>query len=362
MAAWNLFSKLKDGLSGADGPPKMETYALHLYGKLPIYKDFISSGLTEEGAKDFRDWLGNGFSRRWSMLEEYKGTQIPFHTFLFALPGGKRSVAGALWGSHDEGGLRQFPFMIFSVLPQGRPVSDPFVALSGLSVYEQRADYIRRNFLFGRTVALFYESFRGARIEIPVSRPAKIVEGVEKEAKGVTVGDFAESLLGTDVVAEWPRFLTRLKKACGHAPGDGAGAVRIPLGNLLPAELQVQIWLSWLEQEGALGHRGPSGTLVCRSGGRSRAVLLFRDLRAEDFLLLHPTCSDYEFVEETAPAIAAPAVATPAGEAPSGEAPAAETPSTDSGGESPAEPEARILPAGWDSSLAGFLRSGKPEA
>ena len=43
-------------------------------------------------------------------------------------------------------------------------------------------------------------------------------------------------------------------------------------------------------------------------------------------------------------------------------APAAEAPSTNDGGESPAEPDARIPPAGWDSSLAGFLRSGKPEA
>ena len=70
MAAWSLISKLKEGFAGADGPPRMETCALHLYGKLPIYKDFISSGLTEEGAKEFRDWLGNGFSRRWANDDE----------------------------------------------------------------------------------------------------------------------------------------------------------------------------------------------------------------------------------------------------------------------------------------------------
>ena len=355
MAAWSLFSKLKDGLSGADGPPKLETHALHLYGKLPIYKDFISSGFTEEGSKDFRDWLGNGFSRRWSVLDEYKGAEIPFHTFLFALPGGKRSVAGALWGSHDEGGLRQFPFTIFSVLPQGRPISDPFVALSCLEVFEQKAAFIRHNFLHGRTVASFYESFRGARIEIPVKRPARIAEGIEKEAKGVTLGDFAVSLLGTDAGAEWPRFLSRLKTACGHAQGQGAGAVRLPLGNQLPAELQVQIWLTWLEAEGGLGDRGPSGVLVCRSGGRSRAVLLFRDLRPEDFLLLHPTHTDYEFVEETAPA----------GAVQPGEAPQADSPSN-GGGNELVEPgaatQAAAPPAGWDASLAAFLRTGKPEA
>lgn len=352
MAAWSLFSKLKEGFSGPDGPPKMETFALHLYGKLPIYKDFISSGFTEEGSKDFRDWLGNGFSRRWSLLDEYKGSDIPLHTFILPLPGGKRSIAGALWGSHDEGGLRKFPFTLFSVVPQGRPAADPFVALSYLDVFEERAAYIRRNFLQGRTVASFYESFRGAKIELPVKRPGKIAEGVEKEAKGVTLGDFAESLLGASAPAQWPGFLSRVKAACGHGPGEGAGAVRLPLGNLLPAEVQVQIWLTWLEGEGVLADRAPSGTLVCRSGGSSRAVLLFRDLRQEDFLLLHPAHTDYEFVEETTrPVAGAPGAGPPA---------TAATPAVP-GENEPAVPDPEPLPEGWGSSLAAFLRAEKAE-
>jgi type VI secretion system ImpM family protein len=344
VAAWSLFSKLKDGLSGADGPPKLEAYGLNLYGKLPIYKDFISSGFTEEGSKEFRDWLGNGFSRRWSLDEEYKGTEIPLHTFLLPLPGGKRSVVGALWGSHDEGGLRQFPFTLFSVVPQGRPVSDPYIALSCLEQFEERAAYIRRNFSHGRTVASFYESFRGSRIELAVKRPGKIGEAVEKEAKAVPLGEFAESLLGPDAAAEWPGFLSRLRKACSHAPGEGAGAVRLPLGNQLPAEIQVQVWLTWLEAESVLGDRGPAGALVCRSGGRSRAVLFFRDLRPEDFLLLHPSAADYEFVEETAPLGV---------EEPGGAAKAAGTP-PDAGAEGPPV-------AGWNAPLAEFLHPGKGE-
>ncbi len=342
MAAWSLFSKLKDGLSGTEGPPKLEGYPLHLYGKLPIYKDFISSGFTEEGSKDFRDWLGNGFSRRWSLLEDYKGVEIPLHTFLFALPGGKRSVAGALWGSHDEGGLRQFPFTLFAVVPQGKAVADPYVALSYLDVFEERAAYIRRNFRQGRTVSSFYESFRGARIEVPVKKPAKIAEGVEKEARGVTLGDFAESLLGPAAQADWPRFISRVKSSC--TTSGGAGAVRIPLGNLLPAELQVQTWLSWLSGEGALEAGAPVGSLVCRSGGRSRAVLFFRDLRPEDFLLLHPETTDYEFVEETV--VAPGAGAEPGSPVPGGDATA-----------SPAAP-----PPGWNEPLAAFLRPEKGEA
>ncbi|HSD66710.1 MAG TPA: TagF domain-containing protein, partial [Vicinamibacteria bacterium] len=354
---------------GADGPPKMETYPLHLHGKLPIYKDFITSGFTEEGAKEFRDWLGNGFSRRWSPLDEYKGIEIPLHTFLLPLPGGKRSVAGALWGSHDEGGLRQFPFTLFSVVPQGRPAAEPLVALSFLEVFEERAAYIRRNFSQGRTLASFYESFRGARIEIPVKRPAKIAECVEKEARGVSLGDFGESILGASACTEWPRVLARLKAACSHAPREGAGAVRLPLGNLLPAELQVQIWLTWLAGEGVLEDRSPTGVLVCRSGGRSRAVLFFRDLRPEDFLLLHPERSDYEFVEETVapvaappePAAAAAAAVTPPAEAP-GTAPveATSTAPVEATSTTPAE-AAAVEPAGWKAPLGDFLGFGKAE-
>jgi len=360
VAAWSLFSKLKDGISGSDGPPRMEAFGLHLYGKLPIYKDFISTGFTEEGSKDFRDWLGNGFSRRWSLLEEYKGSEIPLHTFLLPLPGGKRSVAGALWGSHDEGGLRQFPFTLFSVVPQGKAVADPYVALSFLEVFEERAAFIRRVFGPGRTVASFYEMFRGARIEVPVRKPAKIAEGIDKEAKAVTLGDFAESFLGSSAAAEWPGFLDRLKRACGHRPGDGAGAVRLPLGNLLPDELQVQAWLTWLEGEGVFGERRPTGTLVCRSEGRSRAVLFFRDLRPEDFLLLHPERTDYEFVEDTAPALPSGEAPAPAAGEPAAPAPVApsESPAATPEGSSTV-PAVAVSPKGWSAPLAAFLRSGK---
>ncbi|HRY43861.1 MAG TPA: type VI secretion system-associated protein TagF [Thermoanaerobaculia bacterium] len=335
MAAWSLISKLKEGFAGADGPPRMETCALHLYGKLPIYKDFISSGLTEEGAKEFRDWLGNGFSRRWANDDEYREAEIPLHTFLLPLPGGRRSVTGALWGSHDEGGLRRFPFTLFSVVPQGKAIADPLVALSYLEVFEERATQIRRTYAAGRTLASFYEAYRGAKIEVPVKRPAKIAEGVEKEIRDVTLGDFAESLLGEGAAASWPKFLARLRAACDAPPGEGAGAVRVPVGNLLPATAQLQLWLAWLEAEGAFGRRAPSGVLVCRAGGRSRAVLFFRELRAEDFLLLHPERSDHEFVEEAVPA--------------RGEA-APEGP-----GDVEA-PEAGKRPRGWDRPLAGFLR------
>ena len=290
MAAWSLFSKLKDGLSGADGPPKLETYALHLYGKLPIYKDFISSGFTEEGSKDFRDWLGNGFSRRWSVLDEYKGTEIPLHTFLFALPGGKRSVAGALWGSHDEGGLRQFPFTLFSVVPAGQAGRRP----------------LRR--------ALLPRGLRGAGGLHPAQLPPgtdgrfvlrELPGGADRGAGEAAREDRRRGREGGE--GRHPRRLRRVAprgrpprpsgrvsshalksglRACAGSRGRGRPApARKPAAGGAPGPDLADVAR---RRRASSADRGPSGTLVCRSGGRSRAVLLFRDLRPEDFLLLHP--------------------------------------------------------------------------
>ena len=299
MAAWSLFSKLKDGLSGADGPPKLETYALHLYGKLPIYKDFISTGFTEEGSKDFRDWLGNGFSRRWSLLEEYKGTEIPLHTFLLALPGGKRSVAGALWGSHDEGGLRQFPFTLFSVLPQGRPAAEPFVALSFLEVFEERAP----------TSGATSSRANGRLVlrDLPGGADRAAGEEARKDRRSGGEGGEGRSPSPTSPSRSSGRgpapsgreFLARLKSAC--AAGGGAGAVRIPLGNLLPAELQVQIWLTWLEGGCPRGPR-PVGHPRLPLGRPIPGRPLLPGPQAGGFPPPPPGAADYEFVEETAPA------------------------------------------------------------
>ncbi len=46
----------------ADDPPPTESWPLFAFGKLPVYKDFISAGLTDDASREFRDWLSNGFT------------------------------------------------------------------------------------------------------------------------------------------------------------------------------------------------------------------------------------------------------------------------------------------------------------
>jgi type VI secretion system ImpM family protein len=327
--AWNLFSRLVDGLSSSGGNHS-EQCPLQLYGKLPIYKDFISSGVGDEGAKEFREWVGNGYSKKWAVSEECRGVEIPPHTFVLPLPGSRRTVAGCLWGSHDEGGLRSFPFAAFAVLQPGRRVSDPTTALSYLEVYHERSVSIRRNFNGGRTVSSFYESYRGARVELPVVSAEALAKGLSDDIQNVTVEEFASALLGEDAVARWPGHLDALEKAVRQ--NVSGGAVRIPLGPILPKEMQVQVWLAWLRSRAALSTGALRGVLVERSEERGRAVLLFRDLKADDFLLLHPGRSDYDWVEEVDTEVSA-------------------------GGS--VQEVAGALPSGWDEPLAALFSGGR---
>src|SRR5262245_1332620 len=163
------------------GSDKVKTvrYPLNAYGKLPIYKDFISTGLTDVPAREFRSWLDKGFSHRWSVDENYRQTEIPSHSFLFRLPDGKGCVAGSLWGSSDQGGLRKFPFTLFVSFPSGQTASDPVTALEYLSPLERRCRELRDQFGPGASLASLYQAYRGAQFDCPL----KSRELILKESK-----------------------------------------------------------------------------------------------------------------------------------------------------------------------------------
>lgn len=340
----NLFSRI------FGGGPKVESLPLHLFGKLPIYKDFISCGLTDDPSKELRDWLSNGFSHRWSVREEYKGADIPLHTFLLHLPESKRFAAGAVWGSEDEGGLRRFPFTLFSILPPGRAV-DPLSAADYLSQFEQKALEIRKRVQGGMSLSSFYQAYRGIKLELVVRSPKEVEAGLRAALERTPVSTFANSLFGEDEApARWPPLLRGLSD---HAGNGGAAAVRIPLGERFPAGQQLQFWLLWLRGNGR-GGEGVSGLLSQRAGPFARAVLFFRDVRPDDILLLHPERSDYDFVEELAPS-APPPVSTGATQlVPEEEIPTASGAPTDD----PDPAAERPVPAGWSAPLLSLLPAG----
>jgi type VI secretion system ImpM family protein len=293
-----LFRRL---LGGGSSEEKVRTarYPLQAYGKLPIYKDFISVGLTDPTAKEFRQWLDRGFSRRWAVDEQYRETEIPAHGFLLRLPESRGYVAGALWGSSDEGGLRKFPFTVFLSVPAGQPAADPLAAVHYLVPFERRCEEIRDGYAAGASLAAFYKAYRGAEFECAVKTREQAYRELKSAIGDFLVSEFAESLFGARAAARWPVFLGSLEDAASRA--NGPGALRLPLSGVLPRSREITMWLRWLDRLDGKRRRPVTGVLYTSGRGPGRAVFFFRDLGPEDFLLLHPTLQGQAKVQDVGP-------------------------------------------------------------
>ncbi len=325
----------------ADDPPPTESWPLFAFGKLPVYKDFISAGLTDDASREFRDWLSNGFSRHWSTRDDCRPREIPLHAFMLRLPASRKIAVGALWGSTDQGGLRKFPFALFTILPGGRPAASVLTALDYLPVFETRAREIRRKYDSGGSLAAVYQELRGARIEIPIRKEEQIRLRLAEALARSRVGPLATALFGSDAAAQWAALLSGLD-AAARSPTAGAAAFRLPLADGTPPLHQMKLWTLRLAKTSPAG-AGPIGVLYRTGGELPRGVFFFRDARAEDILLLHPEAIPTDFVEEipkpvprrageavieSTVAVDAPATSPPATSPPATSVPATEPPPT----------------------------------
>ncbi|MCM3877683.1 MAG: type VI secretion system-associated protein TagF, partial [Thermoanaerobaculia bacterium] len=295
--AFDLLSRFRK--RSADDPPPTESWPLFAFGKLPVYKDFISAGLTDDVSREFRDWLSNGFSRLWSTRDDCRSTEIPLHAFLIRLPESRKMAVGALWGSTDQGGLRKFPFALFTILPPGKPVASVLTALDYLPVFESRAREIRRKHDAGGTLAAVYQELRGARIEIPVRPREHVLVRLAEALARSRIGPFATALFGKDAETQWAALLSGLD-AAARSPTAGAAAFRLPLANGTPPLHQLKLWTVRLTKDSA-SRAGPTGVLYRTGGEAPSGVFFFRDARAEDILLFHPAAIPTDFVEEIPP-------------------------------------------------------------
>ncbi|MFI5120183.1 MAG: TagF domain-containing protein [Thermoanaerobaculia bacterium] len=305
----------------ADDPPPTESWPLFAFGKLPVYKDFISAGLTDDVSREFRDWLSNGFSRHWSSRDDCRSTEIPLHAFLLRLPESRKMAVGALWGSTDQGGLRKFPFALFTVLPAGKPAASVLTALDYLPVFESRAREIRRKYDMGGSLAAVYQELRGARIEIPVRKEEQIRVRLAEALARSRVGTLAKALFGDDAETQWAALLSGLD-AAARRPAAGAAAFRFPLADGMVPLQQLKLWAVRLTKASPAG-AGPTGVLYRTAAAAPCGVIFFRDARAEDILLFHPEAIPTDFVEEIPPHAHLAAAQT---EVAGGPAAAAETP------------------------------------
>ena len=314
--------------------PKIARPSWSAYGKLPLYKDFLRHGLAAPEAQGFRQWLDRGFSRHWDEDETCHSHNIAPHAFSLSFDGLARRVAGCLWGSHDHGELRSFPFALFVSLPAGGGLGDLSI-LRALEEVTQSARALRGSLDAAPDVQTFYHRLRESSLTLRLEREKTLAGEIEKETEGVTVRAFAESLYGENAAALWPALLAymdRRRSASRTRDRDAATpplACRLPVSPLLPALLQAELWSAFILGSGARG-KEPLNVLVPARGADPAGgiLILERNLRPDDVFVFHPAPPHYDFLEDLRQAVP-------------GSGPAASSP-----------------PEGWDLPLASLLQTG----
>jgi len=305
------------------GGPKVLRPALSTYGKLPLYKDFLRHGLASREAQGFRQWLDRGFSRHWESDEACRGHRIEPHTFSLRFEGLARRVVGGLWGSHDQGELRRFPFTLFVSLPAGGAFGD-LSALGALEELTGRIAEVKQEAAAEADAQGFYRRVRDTSLTLRLERDTAVRQRLTKELADVPVSRFAESLYGGAAAERWPALLAYLerRRAAGRSRRKAASpplACRLPVSPLLSTVRQAQLWAAVLVGTGAKG-KDPFNVLMPGLGADPAGgiVILERDLRPDDVFAFHPSPAAYDFLEDlrsTVPGsaeVAAPPAATAA--------------------------------------------------
>ncbi|HVR11184.1 MAG TPA: TagF domain-containing protein [Thermoanaerobaculia bacterium] len=308
---------LLGGLGRLLGSRRRRTLLLSFsaYGKLPVYKDFLRLGMSGGEAQAFRQWLDRGFSRFWEADEVCSAHHpIAGHGFVLGWSGAPGRLAGCLWGSHDQGELRRFPFALFVALPRG---VGPLAELHVLAQLMPAAAALRLQVAGAAGAEEFYRQVRAATLTLRVESQGELLEQLRREAGEITVGSFAASLFGGPEDEAAARkgsallaFLGRVRARAGAAAPPFA--CRLPVSPLLPALRQAEIWgvalghgsaplncllpvaLAAREDDGVA-----AGVTAGVTAGMTAGMALFaRDLRPEDVLVLHPDPPHYEHAED----------------------------------------------------------------
>lgn len=266
------------------------------YGKLPLYKDFLRLGPASREARALRQWLDRGISHYWAEREETREHPIGLHGFLLSFPGSRRQLLGSLWGSHDEGELRRFPFALFVALPRDR---GRFPRLSSLAVLDQvlgKAAEMRQELATASDVDYFYRRFRGATWDLVRERDDELRDRLIRETAEVTEGELAAAFYGEAGIEEWTALRVYLRRRLG-SDSRMPFAARLPSSPLLPLATQVAFWCALLNAWGDK-QRAPCNLLFALDQERSGIALIARELRPEDVFVFHPEMDEYEFIED----------------------------------------------------------------
>ena len=296
MTNLGLIQRLRQRIGG----PKSVELPVSYYGKLPIYKDFLRENLAGKEAQAFKHWLDRGISHFWSAREATRGQTIEPHAFLLRFPGTGRHVVGCLWGSHDEGGLRFFPFSIFVSLPADRDVFPSHSVLEVLAPVIEAGHRWRLESSGLRTLRDCVQWTQSLALHVNMSPEYMVTEDLLTRAEEITVHEYTSSLWGEKAVLEWPAllaYLDRYRHRIGTHAHSADLAARFPSSTSLPLVLQTH-FLSFIVERFDCRRDRPFQLFLPISPGLSGIAVFLRNLRSEDVFAFHPDLPAYEHLED----------------------------------------------------------------
>jgi hypothetical protein len=287
---------LRQQLSG----PKTVELPVSCYGKLPMYKDFLREKMAGKDAQAYKQWLDRGISHYWGPHEVYRGETIFPHAFLLRFPGTGSYVIGYLWGSHDDGELRFFPFSLFVSLPAGREAFPPH---SILELLEPVIAAGRRWHHEASQLASFQEFVSWSRaltLEVTIRPEKEVTPEILRRAEGFTVGEYTKGLWDHDADSEWPAlqsYLTRHQKRVAEHRHPTDLAARFPSSSRIPMVLQAHFLTLILERFDNRRER-PVQLLIPVYDDKAGITVILRSLRPEDVYAFHPDMPLNENIED----------------------------------------------------------------
>lgn len=274
--------------------PRELELPLSTYGKLPFYKDFLRTGLSGVEVKELRAWLDRGISHHWGPDPAYREVEIPAYALLTRFNPSQRALAAYLWGSHDDGRLRHFPFTVLTVLPPPRGAFGTLAALDALAQVAAAGAALREALAAVESTDEFYRVARGRTARVVLRSDADVRRELHHTLSAITLEELAVSLRPPADAAAAAALPPRLRELAARP--EPPLAVRLPVSSALPAIQQAQLW--WLLSGDGSRRAAAHTVLVAPDALDAGIVLLERPLRPDDVFLLHPAREDAEAVED----------------------------------------------------------------
>ncbi|MFQ5504004.1 MAG: hypothetical protein ACE5F1_04300 [Planctomycetota bacterium] len=236
------------------------------YGKLPFARDFLRSACSSGAGLGFRDFLDDCAP---CFIREHPEAWQPLRLTLMLA---EARIVASVWSSADEGGLRPYPFALFSILP-GPTSAGGWSHFAAVFAGHDRAWARCRELPDTKSFdRMFAEGLPIAALEPLPAEP-------------VPLALWVRSVYGADSES-FALLLWRLE-TLGRRP-DG---IKLPVAAALPLEAQVDAWLGVLATAGSGPLLPPGVAVSAPQEGRGSVAHNYREVSPADLAVLSETAT-----------------------------------------------------------------------